>query len=92
MAEYGAFALATQETVRQVVMAYAEGRIELDAPAKGGARADQTRYAPSFLQGEDLLRHGVAGAYTAVTSTLEGPPGGRPPCSRIKQRRRANTA
>jgi hypothetical protein len=54
MQEFGTSATVEIESVRAVVLAYAEGKIELEKPknlgGKGG-RADGMRYAPSFKPG-----------------------------------------
>jgi polyhydroxyalkanoate synthesis regulator phasin len=63
MAEWESSAQVEQETVRAVVEAYAEGRVEL--PAVAGDERHQVRYAPSFLQ--EQFDHGRTDAYTART-------------------------
>ncbi|MBA3584100.1 MAG: hypothetical protein H0W36_06150 [Gemmatimonadetes bacterium] len=69
MTEYTAAASVMQETVRQVVLAYAEGRIELESvvftPGRGGPSPSQVRAAPSFIPGLPPGRPGMA--YTALT-------------------------
>lgn len=64
MTEYVAAASVTQETVRQVVLAYGEGRIELETP-HDKTSASQLRYAPSFLM--DARRPDAAHPYNAMT-------------------------
>lgn len=51
MEEWGTSAAVEHETVRAVVEAYAEGRIELPPPAKSVAK-QQIRYAPLFTAGD----------------------------------------
>lgn len=50
MEEWGTSAAVEHETVRAVVEAYGEGRIDLPPPSR--ATQKQTRYAPSFVPGE----------------------------------------
>jgi hypothetical protein len=47
MEEWGASAIIEQETVRAIVQAYAEGKIELVKPSNKANK--DVRYAPSFL-------------------------------------------
>lgn len=54
MQEFGTSAEVEQETVRAVVLAYAEGKIELERPDRnigGEGRRKGTRYAPYFVPG-----------------------------------------
>lgn len=51
MNEWGSSATVEHETIRAVVYAFAEGRIELAAPAPKTS-VNQLRYAPSFKQGD----------------------------------------
>jgi hypothetical protein len=53
MEEWGTSAAVEHETVRAVVEAYSEGRIELPAP--GRTTHAQLRYAPSFAAGDALV-------------------------------------
>ena len=57
MEEWGTSASVEHETIRAVVEAYAEGRIELESPDdKTPTRS--IRYAPSFTRGDVLLARG----------------------------------
>lgn len=49
MQEFGTSAKIEQETIRAVVLAYAEGKIELIKPKAGKGSGKGLRYAPSFL-------------------------------------------
>lgn len=51
MEEWGTSAAVEHETVRAVVEAYAEGRIELSPPDRSATK-QQIRYAPSFVAGD----------------------------------------
>jgi hypothetical protein len=50
--EYGTSATVEQETIRAVVDAYAEGKIELEKPSMSRGGASSVRYAPHFAKGE----------------------------------------
>jgi len=63
MEEWGATALVEQETVRAVVLGYAEGRIKLSKPNHQGL----IRYAPSFNAQEAFAR---ASAFPYTNPTL----------------------
>ena len=65
MTEFAAGASVSQETVKQVVKAYAAGRIELEVP---DPKSDNrfTRWAPSFLLG-DPRRDRAEHPYTTAT-------------------------
>jgi hypothetical protein len=64
MNEWGSSATVEHETIRAVVHAYAEGRIELAVP---GAKTPQLRRAPSFVIGHVPADVGNIKAYTAQT-------------------------
>jgi hypothetical protein len=66
MEEWGTCASVEHETIRAVVEAYAEGKVELEAPATK-ARESEVRHAPSFVPGGDVLPPGGAHIYTATT-------------------------
>ncbi len=53
MAEWKSSASVDHETVRAVVQAYADGRIELDGVPRSTPK-NSIRYAPSFCQGVDV--------------------------------------
>ena len=53
MEEWGTSASVEHETIRAVVEAYAEGRIELEPPSPD-TNARSIRYAPSFTLGDDV--------------------------------------
>ncbi len=50
MADFGTNAAIEQETNRAVVLAYAEGKIELEKPSMSRGGASSVRYAPSFCK------------------------------------------
>lgn len=68
--EWQTNALIEIENVRAVVMAYAEGTIELERPDKS-TPATGKRFAPSFVAGKrpgnDVLRSGGERPYTAIS-------------------------
>ncbi len=64
MEEWGTSAVVEHETVRAVVEAYAEGRIELPPPGRGTSA--HLRYAPSFVAG-DAPRARAEHPYTGKT-------------------------
>lgn len=65
MEEWGTSASVEHETIRAVIVAYAQGKIELPSPDPATAKA-QTRYAPSFVPG-DGARAAAHRPYTAQT-------------------------
>ncbi len=62
--EFGHNPWSDLEVIQTVVEAYADGRIELESPARDVAR-DRLRYAPNFVQGDDR-RAGADRSYTAT--------------------------
>ncbi len=66
MTEYTAAAAVTQETVRQVVLAFGAGRIELGTVT---ARRDpaELRYAPHFVRGDGAAGATPSKSYNATT-------------------------
>jgi len=65
MEEWGSTALATQETIRSVVLAYGDGKVKLPAVSKDAPRK-VIRYAPSFSR-RDVLPHAGERPYNAVS-------------------------
>ncbi len=56
MAEFGTSAAVEQETIRAVVLAYAEGKIELKKPPMNDGGLSSLRNAPSFLKAKERFK------------------------------------
>lgn len=72
MEEWGADATIVQETIRAVVLAFAEGKIELAVPSKN-TDTKRVRYAPSFIQGSSAAAAELRYTASTLTGFLKGP-------------------